>query len=312
VADGSCASCHEPHVSTGRKLLESDGRDMCLSCHESLQTEIESARVVHQPVLDDCQLCHDPHATDTPALLLDKPVGLCVGCHEEIHETIDKASTPHGAILTERACLNCHSPHASDHTRLLNDKIDTLCFECHNTEIEREDGTKLANIKEVIESGTSRHGPVESGNCTACHEIHGGEHNWLLVQEYSDKLYASFDEDLYSLCFGCHDHSIVTDEQSTTVTNFRNGDTNLHFVHVNRELKGRSCSVCHDSHASNRDQHIHETVPFGPGGWGLPIQFERIDDGGTCASGCHKSLTYSRSNPVIYPPKKKKDSDGDE
>ncbi len=300
---GACNACHEPHSAPNRKLLEADGRDMCLRCHVSLDIELETARVVHKPALNDCQLCHNPHATDNASLLIDEPVALCVRCHEDIHTTIDNATTSHGAILTERACLNCHSPHASDHPRLLKNNVDALCFECHNEEIELEDGTRLANIQAIIETGTSLHGPVASGNCVACHEIHGGDNSRLLVRAYSSKLYAPFDESQYALCFGCHDKSLVTDEHTTTVTKFRNGDMNLHFVHVNRDRKGRTCSVCHDSHAANRDQHLHDTVPFGPGGWELPIYFQRIGDGGSCASGCHQSLEYSRSNPVIYTPR---------
>lgn len=301
---GACNACHQPHVSKERKLLERDGRAMCLECHVSLDIEIQSSRVVHEPVLKDCQLCHDPHETTNKSLLINEPAKLCVSCHEDIHQTIDNADNAHGAILTERSCVNCHSPHAADHQRLLKNDVSALCFECHNEEIERDDGSRVANIQAIIETGTSLHGPVAQGNCVACHEIHGGDNQSLLVREYSDKLYAPFDESRYALCFGCHDQSLVDDERTTTSSEFRNGDTNLHFVHVHRDKKGRTCSVCHDSHASNRDQHIHDTVPFGPGGWELPIYFQRIGDGGRCASGCHQSLTYSRNSPVSYPPRK--------
>ncbi len=300
---GACGACHEPHASKERMLLDLDGRAMCLRCHVSLDIEIETARVVHEPVLNDCQLCHNPHATDNPSLLLDEPAALCMKCHEDIHQTVDHAKTSHGALLTERSCLNCHSPHASDHPRLLNNEVESLCFECHNQEIVLDDGKRIANIQAIIETGTSLHGPVASGNCTACHEIHGGDNSRLLVRAYSGKLYAPFSKDQYALCFGCHDPALATEAQTTTATRFRNGQTNLHFVHVNRDHKGRSCSVCHDAHAAKRDRHIYETVPFGPGGWELPIRFERVGDGGSCASGCHKSLPYSRSNPLIYTPR---------
>ncbi len=305
VSAGACRACHEPHASAGRKLLGLDGRSMCLRCHVSLDIEIETARVVHKPVLDDCQLCHDPHATDNSSLLLEKPAKLCMRCHESIHQTVDDASVSHGAILTERSCLNCHLSHASEHPRLLKDDVDSLCFECHNTEIKLDDGSTLANIKAIIDTGTSLHGPVASGNCIACHEIHGGKNNRLLVRAYSNKLYAPFGDGPYALCFGCHDQSLVNDERTTTVTRFRNGDVNLHFVHVHRDKKGRSCAVCHDSHASNREQHIRDSVAFGPGGWKLPIQFQRIGDGGSCASGCHQSLLYSRNNPIFYNTRRK-------
>jgi predicted CXXCH cytochrome family protein len=301
ASEGACNACHQPHASENRKLLETDGREMCLSCHPTIQTEIDNARLVHEPIRKDCQLCHDPHATETPALLVDKPSELCIQCHEKIAHQLDNSKTQHGAITTERGCISCHSAHTSDNPRLLKNDVKSLCFECHNKEIEREDGSVIPNMEALIETGTSLHGPIASGNCVLCHDIHGSEHNQLLVRNYSKALYTPFQESEYALCFGCHDKALVLDEQSTTVTAFRNGETNLHFVHVNRDKKGRTCAICHNSHASKSDQHLNEKVPFGSGGWELPIQFQRIGDGGTCASGCHNSLVYDRTNPVVYP-----------
>ncbi len=299
---GACNACHEPHASKGRKLLELDGTALCLQCHVSLEVEIETARVVHEPVLNDCQLCHNPHETRNPSLLISEPTALCVRCHEDIHETVDHAKNPHGAILTERACLNCHSPHASDHERLLRNDVEQLCFTCHDKVIERSDGSLIANMKALIESGKSLHGPVSKGNCVACHEIHGGDNSRLLVREYTETMYVPFDASRYALCFGCHDEALVNLKQTTKATDFRNGDLNLHYVHVHRDKKGRSCGICHDAHAADRQRHIYETVPFGPGGWKLPIFFRRVEGGGSCASGCHQSLSYRRDDPVIYTP----------
>lgn len=247
---------------------------------------------------------------DSAALLIEEPPGLCVSCHEDIAHTIDTAKTQHGAITSEGACLNCHDPHASDYPRLLKNDVSSLCFQCHDKEIELEDGVKLTNMKALIETGSSLHGAIAEDNCVACHEIHGGSNRRLLVREYADALYYPFQESAYALCFGCHDKALVTLKKTTTATAFRNGSTNLHYVHVNRDKKGRTCHVCHDSHASDRDRHIHDTVPFGPGGWELPIGFERIGDGGRCASGCHASFLYSRTDPVLYPPRLDVDGKG--
>jgi predicted CXXCH cytochrome family protein len=78
------------------------------------------------------------------------------------------------------------------------------------------------------------------------------------------------------------------------LTNFRNGDKNLHFVHVN-QAKGRTCRACHEVHASKRPFHIREAVPFGDSGWELEINYQRSQDGGSCSPGCHKTRAYSRS-----------------
>ena len=133
------------------------------------------------------------------------------------------------------------------------------------------------------------------------HEIHGGGHRRLLTNEYPSDIYYPFSESSYALCFSCHDRQLVMLANTSTATSFRNGDTNLHFVHVNRDKKGRSCKVCHDAHAASRDKHIREEVPFGPAGWKLPIKYESLPDGGRCSTGCHSPYEYNRVTPIVYP-----------
>ena len=68
-----------------------------------------------------------------------------------------------------------------------------------------------------------------------------------LRRPFPERFYASFDIASYGLCFECHEEALVTEERTTELTNFRNGDLNLHFRHVNQE-KGRTCRACHDVH----------------------------------------------------------------
>ncbi|MDY7107328.1 MAG: cytochrome c3 family protein [Planctomycetota bacterium] len=300
VAAGACAVCHAPHASPFPGLLAAQGPELCTGCHVTTQAQLETLRVVHGPVADDCQTCHDAHASNHEMMLLEEPQALCLSCHETIEHMVETATVQHAAVTTDRKCLNCHEAHASDYPRILQTDMLTLCFECHDREIEMEDGRTLANIKRVIETGTSLHGPIAQDNCAACHQIHGGDHFRLLTQEYPPEFYAPFEEESYALCFSCHDAQVVRDGRTTTLTNFRNGDVNLHYLHVNRERKGRTCRACHETHASNKANHIRESVPFGSGGWMLPINFTKRDTGGHCAPGCHVAYTYDREEPVDY------------
>jgi hypothetical protein len=93
----------------------------------------------------------------------------------------------------------------------------------------------------------------------------------------------------------CHEPDMATVERSTTVTGFRDGDRNLHFLHVNRVEKGRTCRACHEAHSSTMPKHLRESVPFGQ--WQLPVGFQQSDDGGRCTPGCHKPQVYSRTRP---------------
>jgi len=104
--------------------------------------------------------------------------------------------------------------------------------------------------------------------------------------------YMGFNVENYNLCFSCHDKAIVQDPETTKLTNFRNGEINLHFKHVNKPEKGRTCRACHETHASNHPKHIRESVPFGT--WELPVNYQKTETGGSCAPGCHKLKKYDR------------------
>jgi predicted CXXCH cytochrome family protein len=172
-----------------------------------------------------------------------------------------------------------------------------LCMECHNKPLDTPTG-KITDMSAILATGKSLHGPIAERNCSGCHQIHGGEFFRLLTKEYPPEFYAPFREESYALCFSCHEKSLVLDSRTTTLTGFRNGDVNLHFLHVNKDTKGRTCRACHETHASDFAKHIRASVPFGK--WDMPIRFEKTDTGGSCAPGCHVPYAYDRVKPVVY------------
>ena len=84
----------------------------------------------------------------------------------------------------------------------------------------------------------------------------------------------------------------ITDKSGVGLTRFRDGEVNLHRLHVNRE-KGRTCRACHEVHASKNPFHIRDAVPFGGRGWQLEIRFKKAETGGSCAPGCHVERAYA-------------------
>lgn len=299
VAAGGCAACHSPHASNHPKLLLRASKDLCIECHVMSGQRLATSAVVHEPAGKDCLLCHDAHASDDRMLLKMPVQPLCLSCHEDIRSTLEHSKTQHGAVVQGRQCLNCHEPHATDFPRILRDNPMNLCLECHNKEIETPTG-KIADMSAVLATGKSLHGPVAEKNCSACHQIHGGDLFRLLIKEYPAKFYAEFKEEKYALCFSCHERTLVLDPRTTTLTGFRNGDQNLHFLHVNRDTKGRTCRACHETHASNQEKHIRDSVPFGK--WNMPIGFKKTASGGSCAPGCHVPYSYDRQKPLVYEP----------
>lgn len=299
-AEASCLACHEAHSGSRASLLKGEGRSMCLSCHVETQEQLSYAARPHPPMEEDCRLCHDPHATGAKAMLKTDAEALCVSCHEEVEATLASATHPHEAMTRDRSCLNCHRPHVSMHEGLLRQATDTLCFECHGETMEREGGGSLMDMQRLMTESAYVHGPAARGECQACHQVHGGGRERFWREEFSATYAAFVDQEDYALCFACHDRELVLSERTDAVTAFRNGDQNLHYVHGNSR-KSRSCNICHDPHAADREHLLRDSYPFGPNRWPLAIGWLGTPTGGTCAAGCHEAFDYDREQAVVHP-----------
>jgi hypothetical protein len=63
------------------------------------------------------------------------------------------------------------------------------------------DGTKLVNMKKVIETGKSLHGALTQKGCVECHEIHGGGPQVACsTNEYPSDVYYPFSENDATRC----------------------------------------------------------------------------------------------------------------
>ncbi len=294
VAVGACIVCHEPHSSSHEMLLTKSSKDLCVECHaESAPTGI-AARHQHKPLEDGCTTCHDPHASDVKYQLVSDSPALCFSCHEGVKNFVSTAPIKHGPVTEPGGCVNCHNPHFTRLPDLQKTAQPDLCLSCHNKAITTSTGRTLTDMAALLKDNPDHHGPIRDGACTACHQPHAGEHFGMLFLDYPAEFYAPFEMKRYQLCFSCHLSELVKDESGTGLTGFRDGDLNLHWMHVNQE-KGRTCRACHDVHASKRPAHIREAVPYGSGGWLLEINFQQDESGGSCSPACHKAKTYDRS-----------------
>jgi len=57
---------------------------------------------------------------------------------------------------------------------------------------------------------------------------------------------------------------VVTEPETRTLTNFRDGARNLHFLHVNKAVRGRTCRACHEVHASKQPRQSGTASPTAP------------------------------------------------
>jgi len=300
TATGECFMCHDWHQSDVKDLLIKSPPGLCYDCHEDTEEIFEVAENVHSPVEDgDCTACHSPHGT-AQEFFLRKPIPkLCftTDCHDDLGEEIEEARVDHEAVRKDRKCLNCHDPHVSPYETLLAKPPLDLCLGCHDKEIKASE-KKIMNIKAWLDGHDNWHKPIKEKNCAGCHNPHGSPYYKILKAYYPKKFYTPFSLEKYDLCWQCHEtKGMVLEKVTTKSTNFRNGDENLHYLHVNRKKKGRTCRACHDIHASNSPKIIRKRFPFGKKT--MPINYKKTETGGSCLPGCHKRKKYDRVIKVV-------------
>ncbi len=299
VEAGDCIVCHVPHVSENERLLSDAGNALCFKCHKVRKEEFQSINV-HEPVKKDCTICHDPHGSASINHLrtkkdelgnympVEQPVKeLCLNCHRkldpEIVDQIENGTNRHEPVDAGK-CTLCHTPHSTDHPKQLRKPLSEICYSCHKDK------------KKQITSSKFRHGPINTDDCAQCHLPHGSKNRKILRSEFTGEFSIEFNINNYELCFNCHDQEIVLKKEVNNTTGFRNGKTNLHYMHVN--TKGRNCKTCHNIHASNQEFHIRKKIPFTKR-FVITLKYKNTSDGGGCIEGCHKPRKYDRIKPII-------------
>ena len=304
VIAGACTACHNPHESENSTLLVAPSiNELCTSCHEAKADLFKEKSHIHPPVQDSCVNCHDPHTEDYKFQLKAEPKkDLCLLCHTDKKEHIEKVKTKHGAINRPNKCQECHDPHGTNTERMLKkDNIKDMCLSCHNEKLKTdEDGYELDNLAKHLKQNTDHHGPILWNDCAACHNPHGSDNFRMLKKPFPKAFYAKFNPDTL-LCLTCHEKEKFTNKTTTEFTNFRNGDKNIHWLHVASTDKGRTCRACHDFHgtsgAANAPHHLRKKTKFGK--INFPLRYKPTENGGSCAPACHARRYYDRVTPKI-------------
>jgi hypothetical protein len=162
--------------------------------------------------------------------------------------------------------------------------MGALCFTCHE------------ELKARIDAAQFIHQPVKDSSCDSCHLPHSSRYVHRIFAESPVGSYSPYDPARYALCFSCHEQEITEERYTEMFTDFRNGALNLHYLHVNRDVDGRTCFTCHDVHTSNRPKLIRDETSYGS--WRAPIRFIKTETGGSCSPGCHEEFGYDRVSPL--------------
>jgi predicted CXXCH cytochrome family protein len=219
-----------------------------------------------------CLVTRQVNATSPPLNQADTaPTCITKGCHTELQEEFL-------VHPKEFVCTDCHTGDFKNHDQLevrLN-FFPRMCMECHENVIEHK----------IL------HAPVAEGDCKSCHDPHTNPDTFLLRNNYPVQFYVDYTKDTYGLCFTCHKPELLMHPETAFSTDFRNGIQNLHYLHVNKEKRGRNCSVCHNIHGSEKPKLMANTIQFGS--WQMEINFQISEKGGSCAPGCHRPRKYDR------------------
>ncbi len=296
--EGNCSICHEKDDKKNPGPLSMPTNELCYSCHEEFQDMMGKREHKHAAAKESCSNCHNAHNSREKKLLLADTKTLCFSCHPKAKKEIESAKVVHQALNNEKKCADCHNPHAANVEKLLVKLPFDLCVSCHSRDdIKDAEGKKLTNFKTLLDNNKEWHAPVAAKDCSACHKPHGSDNFRLLSMPYPSAFYAPYDPKNYALCFDCHNDQILAEPKTTTLTKFRDGDRNLHYLHVNKQDRGRTCRACHEVHASNQAHHIRDAVPYGPKGWMLKVNYTQTATGGSCAKTCHQTKEYVNKKP---------------
>jgi predicted CXXCH cytochrome family protein len=191
-----CISCHNPHQSTYKFLLESgpSSARLCFTCHD--EEDKMEYKYLHGPVAsEDCLACHNPHASEYKDLVRKGPqeIQLCASCHEEIPKKIENAPFKHG-VINKGLCSPCHAFHGSNLTKhwtrqfpdkfynAYDPKLYSLCFQCHEkSQAFYEQFTTSTNFRNGKRNLHYLHVTREKGRtCIACHDVHASSQERLI------------------------------------------------------------------------------------------------------------------------------------
>jgi predicted CXXCH cytochrome family protein len=259
ASKGGCVSCHDPHASAAKGLLQAVQHDpfssgSCGDCHDGTSARIDrpinelcgdcheeqgSMKFLHQATTEKtCVSCHDPHGSKWAKVLKSEDPGLCYQCHDRKKFDLAWRHQP----VSDGDCSSCHDPHGSSRPNLL-----------------------------VAAYPSERYQDFRSEDSQLCFECHGEE---------SFRDMASTDTSFRDDSVNYHQLHV-----NTQVTE-RAG--------IKKSALGATCRNCHEPHATDQPRLIRRELDCG----GVPclnLEFKMEGETGKCARGCHTPKNYTPS-----------------
>ena len=183
----------------------------------------------------------------------------------------------HWPAAGDADCLGCHAGEREEHPErtgnefmLVKDVTSELCANCH-----KSFASKMKAVRYT-------HQPAGEGKCSVCHDAHGNRSPAFLRSyrhPFTDQApFGGPSSGLSGTCWECHDIEMIGAERTDSLTEFRNGDRNLHSVHAGQK-KGPACRACHEIHGSEQPALMRTSLPTGIEGWTRPLTFTKTKTG---------------------------------
>jgi len=173
----------------------------------------------------DCAQCHNktvPKDSNLDFKRLEKNTDfapVCFSCHRKLIRQSLWLHSPSANVF----CWSCHRQgEGNTKVPMLSGRVDENCFECH------------VNRKKFRNSYV--HGPVGTGDCTVCHDPHGGEYEYQLWADAKA-----------GICVGCH-----LDKKNTQIKTIG--------FYSHGIIQGGGCIVCHNTHSDDYRFQLYNTI----------------------------------------------------
>jgi predicted CXXCH cytochrome family protein len=278
VHNNACANCHTMHDAGGKEhlLYYELEADNCYSCHngsvaahdirgdfeQPFRHRVEAAKGGRaRPLGRDfdvshvgCADCHNAHAANDAQSVKPRISGALM----DVSGVSASGGIVQRSEFEYEVCFKCHSG-LSDRSitrpirRLatlssLREKFGPSAVSFHPVEVVGRNPdvpSLLAPWNETsLVSCMDCHGndsDVRTGPARI-HAPHGSKYRYLLVRRYETGDLISESEQVYALCYKCHDRLNLLSDQTFT----------LHNKHI--VVQRTPCSVCHDSHGVSRSE----------------------------------------------------------
>ncbi len=252
-----CGTCHNPHqkgvlkrkevtAGAGEKqfLRIPGGYDLCIACHndKKIKTGFLTKKrdddllkapsgnlFPHKPWSENkCKQCHAITKTER-----ERPSGpsLCLreGCHKP--SVVTNTYTHEPSVLEN--CYFCHESHSAANKKLLRTTDERICYTCHQLiqpTLSDEESENFGTIQHSVFTDYVADSSVPEGS--ECYFCHSSDHKRYIATMSP------------ALCADCH----------ITVKNvFYETKQSTKNIHI--QYTGKTCSDCHDPHAS---EHIFQ------------------------------------------------------